>query len=104
MSRITRADDRLPAVKRGRAVNIWVNGETTRAYEGETVAAVLLGLGVRAFRRTESGVPRGPFCGMGVCYECLVTVDGVPNVRACQTYVIEGMHIETESPSTEEAR
>jgi hypothetical protein len=66
------------------------------AYEGETVAAALLADGRRAFRRTvRRGEPRGLLCGMGVCFDCLVRVDGRPNVRACQTPVAEGMRVET---------
>ena len=63
---------------------------------GETVAAVLLAAGYRKFRNSDKeGAHRGIFCGMGVCYDCLVTVDGVPNVRACVTQVRNGMRIET---------
>jgi predicted molibdopterin-dependent oxidoreductase YjgC len=86
----------LPAVERGRAVTIVVNGEPLEAYAGETVAAALLASGRRAFRHTDkSGAPRGVFCGMGVCYDCLVTVDGVPNVRACVTQICDGMVVRT---------
>jgi aerobic-type carbon monoxide dehydrogenase small subunit (CoxS/CutS family) len=63
------------------------------------VATVLLALGRRTFRHTGHGAPRGLFCGMGVCFDCLVTVDGVENVRACLTPVTEGMVIATEGPS-----
>lgn len=73
-----------------------VDGRPITTYAGETVAAVLLAEGVRAFRRTaQRGEPRGVFCGMGICYECLVTVDGAPNVRACVTTVTPGMSVET---------
>jgi len=87
----------LPAVERGRAVTILVDGQPLEAYAGETVAAALLASGRRVLRRTDkSGAPRGVFCGMGVCYDCLVTVDGVPNVRACVTQIRDGMVIRTE--------
>jgi len=59
------------------------------------VATVLLAMGRRAFRRTGNGAPRGLFCGMGICFDCLVTVDGRPNVRACMTTVQPGMVVET---------
>ena len=52
---------------------------------GQSLAAALTEAGVRAFRRTPTGADRGMFCGMGVCQECLVEVDGRPNVRACMT-------------------
>lgn len=74
---------------------VTVDGEPALAYPGETVATVLLALGRRAFRHTPHGAPRGLFCGMGVCYDCLVTVDGQPDVRACVTAVQPGMAIET---------
>lgn len=86
---------RLPRPASVTPLTITVDGETVQAYPGETVATVLLALGRRAFRRTAHGAPRGLFCGMGVCYDCLVTVDGQPDVRACVTTVQPGMAIET---------
>jgi len=74
---------------------ITVDGQPVQAFAGETVATVLLALGQRTFRHTGKGSPRGLFCGMGVCFDCLVTVDGVENVRACMTPVAEGMVIAT---------
>ena len=65
------------------------------AYQGETVGAALAALGQRAVRLSEKyGDLRGLFCGMGVCQECRVSVDGVPNVRACMTPVSPGMRVE----------
>ncbi|MBM4459247.1 MAG: (2Fe-2S)-binding protein [Chloroflexi bacterium] len=75
---------------------VHVDGRPVAAHAGETVAAVLLAAGIRIFRRTaQRGEPRGVFCGIGVCYECLVTVDGAANTRACVTVVAPGMVIET---------
>lgn len=75
---------------------VHVNGRPVITHAGETVAAVLLAEGIRAFRRTaHRGEPRGVFCGIGICYECLVTVNGVANTRACVTTVAPGMIIET---------
>jgi predicted molibdopterin-dependent oxidoreductase YjgC len=86
----------LPAIERGRALTILVDGQPLEAYAGETVAAALLASGRRVLRHTDkSGAPRGMFCGMGVCYDCLVTIDGQPNVRACVTPVQPGMVIQT---------
>jgi predicted molibdopterin-dependent oxidoreductase YjgC len=84
--------------QRGQAVTITVDGVPLQAYLGETIAGALLANGQRAWRRTENGKPRGLFCGMGICFDCLVTVDGVSNVRACITPVSDGMVIETEGP------
>jgi predicted molibdopterin-dependent oxidoreductase YjgC len=82
-------------VTRPAPVAIEVDGALTEAYAGESLAAALLASGVRAFRRSQSGDPRGPFCNMGVCFECVVTVDGEVGVRACATPVRAGMRVET---------
>jgi predicted molibdopterin-dependent oxidoreductase YjgC len=73
--------------------HIHVDGRPLPAYEGQTVAAALLAGGWRVLRHTPSGTPRGLFCGMGVCFDCLVTIDGVPDQRACMTLVRPGMEI-----------
>ncbi|MEA4908777.1 MAG: (2Fe-2S)-binding protein [Chloroflexi bacterium] len=94
--RIEKATNLLPPVKRGKAVEIYVDGNPLIAYEGETIAAAMLAAGLRVFRHTpKTNSPRGIYCGMGVCFECLVTVDHVNAVRACMTQVYEGMHVET---------
>lgn len=81
---------------RGAPLTLFVDGRTVDAHEGESVAAVLLAEGVVALRRSARlGEPRGLFCGMGVCFECLVTVNARPNVRACMTPVEGGMRIQT---------
>jgi predicted molibdopterin-dependent oxidoreductase YjgC len=80
---------------RGQPFQITVNGNAVNAYPGETIAAVLLAEGWQVFRHTElTGEPRGPFCGMGLCFDCLVTVNGQPNVRACVTHVQPGDKVE----------
>lgn len=94
--RIKRSSSLLPEVRRGKPVKIIVDGKPIEAYEGETVAAALLSAGIHTFRLTQKHQhPRGLYCGMGICYECLVTVNGVHAVRACVTQVAEGMQIET---------
>jgi len=85
--------------QRGQPVTITIDGVPLQAYLGETIAGALLANGQRAWRHTESGEPRGLFCGMGICFDCLVTVDGVSNVRACMTPVADGMVVETEGPT-----
>ena len=88
---------RLPeaGLVRGPRVTVTVDGRAVTAYLGESVAATLLadGTGDLATRTTRAGDPRGLFCGMGVCFDCLVVVDGVPGTRACVTWVREGMSI-----------
>jgi D-hydroxyproline dehydrogenase subunit gamma len=81
-------------LRRGRSFTIVVDGESILAYEGETVAAALFASGRRSFRRTRDGEARGIFCGMGVCQECIVMIDGV-NVRACVTPATPGAQIDT---------
>jgi predicted molibdopterin-dependent oxidoreductase YjgC len=80
-------------LERGPQVTLTVDGRRVRAYAGETVAAALLADDVAELRTTAGGAPRGVFCGMGVCFDCLVVVDGVPNTRACMTWVAEGMDV-----------
>jgi predicted molibdopterin-dependent oxidoreductase YjgC len=81
---------------RGRPVQITVDGEPIQAYEGESLAAALMAAGRRTFRHLEpGGHPRGIFCGMGICYDCLVTVAGQDHVRACMTLVQPGMQVTT---------
>ena len=63
---------------------------------GDTVTAALVDVGELTCRLTHRGDPRGVFCGMGVCHDCLMTVDGVPNVRACMTPVRDGLRVETQ--------
>lgn len=65
--------------------------------EGMTVGAALLAAGVRSWRTTRvQGRPRGLFCGIGICYDCLIEVDGRPNRRACLTPAAEGMDCRTQ--------
>jgi D-hydroxyproline dehydrogenase subunit gamma len=90
------AGRRLPdghGLERGAQVHLTLDGAAVTAYEGESVATLLLAEGRTATRRTVGGEPRGVFCGMGVCFDCLVIVDGVPNTRACVTWVREGMAV-----------
>lgn len=68
-------------------------GEALRARGGQSVASALTEAGVAVFRHTARGSPRGLFCGMGVCQDCLVEVDGRPNQRACMTVLDAGMRV-----------
>ncbi len=89
---------RLPdtaAIRRGPEVSLTIDGRPATAFLGESVAAALMSDGTDdlATRTTRAGDPRGLFCGMGVCYDCLVVVDDVPGTRACVTWVREGMTV-----------
>jgi predicted molibdopterin-dependent oxidoreductase YjgC len=78
-------------------VRILVDGETMQGVEGQTIAGVLLGSGRLAWRTTSAEVrPRGVFCGIGVCYDCLVVVNGLRDVRACQRRAVDGDVVTTQ--------
>ena len=78
-------------------VTLTVDGRAIEARQGDTVAAALLAAGIVAFRQTPvSGASRGPLCHMGVCFECLVAIDGAGSRQACLTPVSEGMAVETQ--------
>lgn len=84
-------------VTRGPQIEIVVDGQPMQAFEGESVAAALLANGDRTLRMTARlHEPRGMYCGIGVCFDCVMTVDGRPNVRTCQTQVRAGMRVETQ--------
>lgn len=78
-------------------MNVTVDGVRVPAVAGQTVAAVLLGTGRTAWRTTRGdGRPRGIFCGIGVCFDCLVVVNGVPDVRACLRVVADADEIRSQ--------
>lgn len=80
-----------------RSLEFTFDGRSLHARHGDTVAAALLANGIVASRETPvSGSQRGPYCLMGVCFECLVVIDGVGNRQGCLTPVREGMVIETQ--------
>jgi D-hydroxyproline dehydrogenase subunit gamma len=81
----------------GAAVRFTFNGLPCAGESGSSVAAALLAIGIECFRHTPvSGAPRAPYCMMGVCFECLVEIDGRPNRQACLVEVREGMAIRTQ--------
>ena len=81
----------------GPPVHIRFDGAEIEALPGETIAAALAAADIVALRQARSGELRGPFCGMGACFDCLVTVDGRPNQRACLTKVDAGMEVWSEA-------
>jgi D-hydroxyproline dehydrogenase subunit gamma len=89
------ADRRVSWLDRGDAFELRVDGERVPAYPGETIAAALMAAGRRALRHTAlRGEPRGVYCAMGVCGECLMVVNGEPGVRACVTLAAPGMTVQ----------
>jgi D-hydroxyproline dehydrogenase subunit gamma len=76
-------------------VVVVVNGVLVTMPVGSMVSAAILKSGVSAFRRSVTGEPRGPLCGMGICFECRVMIDGQSHCRSCQTVCQNGMDIRT---------
>jgi sarcosine oxidase subunit alpha len=97
MSPVLRLTDHpILTFQRGRRVNFAFDGRNLEGYEGETVAAALHAAGVTTYRESPRlHRPRGFFCAIGKCSSCLMTVDGVPNVRVCITPLREGMVIQS---------
>ena len=85
---------RLPDIE-GKTIAFTIDGRAATARAGDTVAGALLAAGAAVCRTTPvSGAPRAPYCMMGVCFECLVTIDGVANRQGCLIAVAEGMRAE----------
>jgi|SRR5690625_2420015 len=75
-------------------VTFTFDGKEYTGYEGDTIAAALLAHGIRTLRvHEESGTPRGIYCNIGHCFECRVTVNDIPGIRACLQEIEEGMVI-----------
>ncbi|WP_349598115.1 (2Fe-2S)-binding protein [Thalassospira sp. NFXS8] len=75
-------------------MTVYVNGVATPAWDGETVASILLRVANVGRQTPVSGETRLPYCQMGVCFECLAVVDGVSSVQGCLTPLKNGMRIE----------
>ena len=89
----------------GSTLTVTVDGKPIRARIGDTVASAMLAAGIGPCRTTPvSGAPRAPYCLMGVCFECLVTVDDVGSRQGCPVPVREGMRIETQQGRREAGR
>jgi D-hydroxyproline dehydrogenase subunit gamma len=84
-------------VTRPEPVELRLDGRPVEAYPGESLATALLAAGYTAFRRTPTGAPRGPVCNMGICFDCLVRVEGLGEARACMTQVTAGMVVSTDA-------
>ena len=82
-----------------RSIALTVDGSAVQVSPGATVAAAVLIAGA-CTRASVSGQARGPLCGMGICFECRVTIDGVPHQRSCQILCVPGMQVTTAEPSS----
>ena len=86
-------------------MTIHVEGKAVTAREGDSVSAALLASGLDVRRATAvSGARRLPYCMMGVCFDCLVTIDGVGNRQACLVHVRDGMVVEVQHGKRELGR
>ena len=89
----------------GSTLTLKVDGKAIRARIGDTVASAMLAAGIDHCRTTPvTGAPRAPYCLMGVCFECLVTIDGRGSRQACLVLVREGMAVETQAGRREVGR
>ena len=82
-----------------------IDGRSVEARAGDSVAAAMLAAGIvrtRVMPLLDS--PRGPYCGIGVCFDCLVAIDGIGNRRACMVEVADGMTVHTQGAKRDLAR
>ena len=87
----------IESYNKGRKVTFSFDGKELSGYEGEAIAAALKAAGVMVHRYTaKQHKPRGIFCAIGRCTDCVMIVNGVPNVRTCVTPLEEGMQIQTQ--------
>lgn len=77
-------------------IRLRVNGQPVTVPAGTIVAAAIASAGVAGFRRSVGGHSRGPLCGMGICFECRVTINGQAHCRSCQTVCEPGMEVQTD--------
>ena len=77
-------------------ITLFVNGATVTVPEDSTVAAAIVIAGATLFRRSVTGEPRGPLCGMGICFECRVTINGHTHQKSCQIPCEHGMGVRTD--------
>jgi predicted molibdopterin-dependent oxidoreductase YjgC len=92
--------DRTPPEIHPPAVALTFDGAPLAARPGQTVGAALTDAGIMSWRTTRNeGRPRGLFCGIGICFDCLLTVDGAANQRACLTTARDGMELRSDTPN-----
>ena len=82
--------------ERAHSISLTVNGARVSVAPGTTVAAAVA-LAAAETRTSVTGEPRGPLCGMGICFECRVTIDGIPHQRSCQILCAPGLRVTTGS-------
>lgn len=94
----------LGEVKKGKLVSFEFDGKPMQGYEGEPIAVALRAAGVMTHRyTTKEHSPRGIFCAIGRCTDCVMIVDGKPNIRTCVTPLKEGMSVRTQHGVSDKA-
>ena len=78
-------------------IQLHIDGQPVEVPPGTVVAAAVARVGRTRFRRSVGGWPRGPVCGMGICFECRVTIDGRTQCRSCQILCADGMEVRTDA-------
>ena len=78
------------------SISLTINGEAVQVTQGTTVAVAVMQRGILSFRSSVSEQPRGPLCGMGICFECRVSIDGELHQRSCQLPCRPGMKVVTD--------
>jgi D-hydroxyproline dehydrogenase subunit gamma len=96
--------DTDPVGRTDRPLTITIDGVTVAGVHGQTLASVLLADGRSQWRTGASGAPRGVFCGIGVCFDCVATVNGIPDIRLCRRPARDGDAIATQSRTDRGAR
>lgn len=86
----------LGKIEKGKLVEFFMDGKPLKGYEGEPISAALKAAGIMVHRHTKKDSPRGVFCAIGRCTDCVMVVNGKPNVRTCVTPLEEGMVVETQ--------
>lgn len=86
----------LGVIEKGKEINFMMDGRSIKGYEGEPIATALKAAGLMVHRHTKKGSPRGVFCAIGRCTDCVMVVDGKANVRTCVTPLQEGMVVQTQ--------
>lgn len=84
-------------MSRDETIEITVDGSTFHVARGTSVAAALLAAGILSFRRSTTEQARAPLCGMGICFECRVTIDGRAHMRSCMVPCSIGMNVFTDA-------
>ena len=89
--------DRADLSSTDETITVRINGHPINVPAGCSVAAAVMGSGAWALRQSVTGQSRGVLCGMGICFECRLTIDGTPHQRSCQTLCRDGMEINSDA-------